>query len=202
MRLDGELIQFYDRKNLGEPVELPIHNKEERKSKYEKALEELKENIEKERSLTMSMPRFIGMIRVVPVAKVQEAMKSDPEIERIGMEVAMADEKGQGREPQDVSAENLGFDIRSSGLEQKTRYIEVKARSYLGPVALTPNEWFKAKRFGDDYYLYAVMNAATNPELYIISNPAQNLAAEERIEVVRYLVPFKELETKGTLAPL
>lgn len=197
VRLDGELIQLYDRKNLGEPVELPIHNKEERKAKYEKALEELRENIEKERSLTMTMPRFIGMIRVVPSDRVEEAMKSDPEIERIGMETAMEYEKDQGREPQDVSAENLGFDIRSFGLGQKTRYIEVKARSYLGPVALTPNEWFKARRFGEDYYLYAVMNAAPNPELYIIPNPALTLQAEERIEVVRYIIPFNELIEKG-----
>jgi len=44
------------------------------------------------------------------------------------------------------------------------------------------NEWFKARRFGDDYYLYVVLNAATDPRLYIIRNPAARLQAEERVE--------------------
>ena len=41
-------------------------------------------------------------------------MKSDPEIERIGMEVTMRHEQEHGRTPEDVSAENLGFDVRST----------------------------------------------------------------------------------------
>jgi hypothetical protein len=101
-----------------------------------------------------------------------------------------------GRSPKDVSAENLGFDIRSEDENGIARYIEVKARAGTGSVALTQNEWFKAKRFGDDYYLYAVMNAATEPRLYIIQNPAISLEPEE-VEVVKYIVPFKELTTKG-----
>ncbi|MFH1449905.1 MAG: hypothetical protein ABIG09_05830 [bacterium] len=43
----------------------------------------------------------------------------------------------------------------------------------------------------------AVMNAATKPQLYIIRNPAENLEPEEKVEVVRYVVPFEEIITKG-----
>ncbi|MBU0600027.1 hypothetical protein KJ997_04530 [bacterium] len=43
----------------------------------------------------------------------------------------------------------------------------------------------------------AVMNAATKPQLYIIQNPAENLEPEEKVEVVRYVVPFEEIITKG-----
>jgi len=67
-------------------------------------------------------------------------------------------------------------------------------------VALTQNEWFKAKRFADDYYLYAVMETSTEPQLYIIQNPALNLEAEEKIAAVRYYVPFNEIKTKGETA--
>ncbi len=63
-------------------------------------------------------------------------------------------------------------------------------------MALTQNEWFKARRFKEDYYLYAVMNASKSPELYIIQNPAENLNPQEKIEVVRYVIPFKEIEEK------
>ena len=61
------------------------------------------------------------------------------------------------------------------------------------------NEWFKAGRFGQDYYLYAVLNAATQPELYVIQDPAANLQPQERMEV-RYLVGVKEIVGRGQAA--
>ncbi|MFC2125663.1 helicase-related protein, partial [Bacteroidota bacterium] len=198
IKLDGDLIELYDRKGCGENVDLAIRNKEERKTNYEKSLGELKIQIEKEKSLTMSMPRFKGIIKVLPHTTVNTKMRNDPEVELIGMEKAMEYEKEHNRIPEDVSAENLGFDIRSQNPQTKIiRYIEVKARAKTAAVALTQNEWFKAKRFRDDYYLYAVMPTSNNPELYIIQNPAENLKAEEKIEVVRYFVPFNEIKSKG-----
>ncbi|MBU4446671.1 DUF3883 domain-containing protein, partial [bacterium] len=200
VKLDGDLIELYDRKERGENVDLAIRNKEDRKAGYEKALEELKIQLEKEKSLTMSMPRFKGIIRVLPQTTVDMSMRNDPEVELIGMEKAIEYEKEHNRIPEDISAENLGFDIRSQDPQTKTiRYIEVKARSKKSAVALTQNEWFKAKRFKNDYYLYAVMPTSNNPELYIIQNPAENLKAEEKIEVVRYFVPFKEIREKGEI---
>ena len=197
VKLDGELISLYDRKEQGENVALAIRNKEERKEGYEKALKELNEQIEKGKSLAMSMPHFVGIIRVSPVAKIDKAMQSDAKIERIGMEMATEYEINNGRVPEDISAENLGFDIRSTDKNRNARYIEVKARAETGAVALTQNEWFKANRFKDDYFLYVVMNAARKPQLYIIQNPAENLEPEEKVEVVRYVVPFKEIMEKG-----
>ena len=199
-KLDGDLITLFGRKELGENVDLAIRNKEERKANYEKALDELKVQIEKEKSLTMSMPQFKGIIRVIPATQVEPEMRSDPEVERIGMQITMEYEQQQHRNPEDVADQNLGFDIRSR--DPKTndiRYIEVKARSTAAAVALTQNEWFKAKQFKEEYYLYALMNARTDPKLYIIQNPAETLAAEEKIEVVRYFVSFKEIRDKGVI---
>lgn len=197
IKLDGELISLYERRDLGENVDLTIFNKEEQKRNYELAFEELKRTIEQERHLTMSAPRFIGAVRVVPVAHVEPAMRRDEDIERIGMEAVMNFELEQGRIPEDVAAENLGFDIRSRSKSGKLRYIEVKARANKGPVAMTQNEWFKALRFGDDYYLYAVMDAGTAPRIYIIQNPSENLEHEEKVEAVRFIVPFEEIVEKG-----
>ncbi len=196
-KLDGELIELYSRKEQGENVDLAIRNKEERKKEYERALEELKQLIEKEKNLTMRMPRFVGIIRVKPAENIDKTMISDADIEKIGMQVASEYEIKNNRTPEDVSSENLGFDIRSKDKRGNTRYIEVKARSKQGAVALTQNEWFKAKRFKDDYYLYVVMDASTNPQLYIIQNPAENLEPDEKVEVVRYVVPFKDIAAKG-----
>ncbi len=196
VELDGDLIELYARRERGEKVDLVIHNKEEQKRRYQQALEELREEIARERMLTLTTPRFVTALRVVP-ARVDDQMHEDPRVEAIGMAVAMDYERRQGREPEDVSDQNLGFDIRSRdpGTGRK-RYIEVKARAGIGPVALTKNEWFKAHRFGDDYYLYVVLNAATKPELYIIQNPAANLRPQQRIEV-RYWIEAKAILQKA-----
>jgi len=197
VKLDGDLIELYDRRDRGENVDLVIHNKEEQKKRYEMALEELKQTLTQEKILTMSTPAFVGALRVVPAPRIDPAMKSDEEIEKIGMEVSMHYEREEGRVPEDVSSENLGFDIRSTDPEGKKRYIEVKARAGVEPVALTQNEWFKARRFQEDYFLYVVLNAATKPELVIVQNPAEQLQPEEKIEVVRYIVSVDEIKSKG-----
>ncbi len=197
VQYDGDLIKLYERKEKGEQVDIVIRNKEERKQKYEHDLEELKKQIEKEKTLTMSTPSFVGIIRVKPPLKINDTMITDKEIEKIGMDIAIQYETKQGRFPEDVSSENLGFDIRSRDKDGNIRYIEVKARAESGAIALTQNEWFKAQRFGNDYYLYTIMNAKTNPQLFIIANPAQALKAEQQIEIVRYFVSFEELKEKG-----
>ena len=202
LRLDGDLIGLYDRRERGDKVDLPIHNKEEQKRDYEEALVILQRTVAQERSLTMGMPRFVGAVRVVPAsqADVVVEMVEDPDIELVGMEVTMDYEQEQGRVPEDVAAENLGFDVRSTDpTTGSKRYIEVKARSKVGPVALTQNEWFKASRFGPEFYLYVVLDAATQPELYIIQDPAANLQPQERVEV-RYLVPVGDITGKGEKA--
>ena len=193
-KLDAELAELYEREARGEKVDLPIRNKEEQKRRYEEARKELEKEIEQEQSLLISMPELLTVIRVVPE---KNEMEESEEIERIGMEIAMEYEREHGRFPEDVSKENLGFDIRSKDESTgETRYIEVKARAGEGEVALTPNEWFKAKRFRNQYFLYVVVNAVTNPTLYIIRNPAENLTPEQKVEIVRFIVPVDEWKKK------
>ena len=190
--LDADLAELYERQAQGEKVENLIEAKIEQKTKYEKARKNLAQQIHQEQSLSISMPELLTMIKVIP-EKISPA--EDEEIEKIGMEIAMEYERQQGRVPEDVSAQNLGFDIRSTGAEE-TRYIEVKARAEEGEVALTPNEWLKAKNLKGQYWLYVVANAASNPTLYIINNPAENLTPQEKIEVVRFIVPVEEWKSK------
>lgn len=202
LKLDGELISLYERKEAGENVDLAIRNKEERKAEYERALRDLTIQIQKEKSLTMSMPKFIGIIRVKPSERIDSAMQSDAEIEARGMEVAMKYEIDNGRIPEDVSSQNLGYDIRSVDKNGAVRYIEVKARVDRGDIALTQNEWFKAHRFKEDYYLYVVFNASSNPQLFIIQNPAETLQPQEKVEIVRYIIEADKIKEKGKLCSL
>jgi len=197
LKLDGDLIGMYSRRDMGENVERFIKPKEDQKASYEHALQELRTGLQQERSLSIGSPRFIGMARIVP--EIDATMVNDADIEKIGMEMTMSHERQQGWTPEDVSKENLGFDVRSTSPDGHKRYIEVKARAEVGAVALTQNEWFKAKRFGDEYYLYAVLNASRTPVLYKVQNPAALLKPEEQVEV-RYMVSVNEITSKGERA--
>jgi SNF2 family DNA or RNA helicase len=199
VKLDGELITYYQRKETGENMDVAIRNKEERKNEYEKAKQDLAEQIVREKSLTMSSPKFRGIIKVIPLQPIPDVMQSDPEIEKIGMEAAMKYEIEQGRFPEDICKENLGYDIRSKDKNGNIRYIEVKSRAANGAVALTQNEWFKANRFKNEYYLYAVMNCSKEPKLYIINNPSEILSAEQKVEV-RYLISIDQIQSKGKIS--
>jgi len=107
--------------------------------------------------------------------------------------VAMDYERQQGREPRDVSAQFLGYDIVSHGAEG-ARYIEVKAFATTGPLELTPHEWQMAERLQDAYWLYVVENALDAPRLHPIQNPAARLSAQLVTGVVKVLIK----DWKGT----
>ena len=117
------------------------------------------------------------------------------EIEAVGMRVAMQHEREVGWKPEDVSAENLGFDIRSTLYDQEgsfldIRYIEVKARAQSGAIRLSANEWKKAKHFGDKYWLYIIADAGTNlPKLNRIQNPEKYFLIGEDIFATGYILP-------------
>ena len=192
--LDAQLTELYERQEKGDNTDLAIRNKNEKKKQYEDALKDLKKSIEQEINLSISTPEFISAIVVKP--QKNDMLKRDDDIEAIGMKLAMEFEISEGRYPEDVSRENLGYDIRSEG-NNEIRYIEVKARNEEGKIILTQNEFLKAKRFKNQYWLYIVTNASTNPELYIINNPSENLQLVQKVETVRFEIPLEEWKNKG-----
>ncbi len=189
LEVQDKLTDYDMRRLRGEPIpDVEVTNAERRLEDLRKRKQELEEQISRETSLLPTNPRILGVARVTPIPAEQEGMYSDREIEAIGMREAMEYERQQGREPVDVSDQNCGYDIRSEAPDGSVRYIEVKARARTGPVVLTPNEWMMARRLGDEYWLYIVENARTEPTLHAVQNPAHNLQAEEVTEVVRYVV--------------
>lgn len=196
IKMDSDLLNLSIRREKGEDVRIVIQNKEELKRQYEEAREKLEGKCKNEVTLARKPPIFVGAIRVKPATNSDESDVSQVDklkVERIGMECATQYEEAQGCNVTDVSAENLGFDLRSITPDGKVRCIEVKARSSQAPVVLTSNEWFMAKQLQDDYYIYVVLNATTQPKLHIIQNPAENITAIEQVADVRYQVPLSEI---------
>ena len=136
LKLDGDIIKYQKRKELGDNVDLIMGNKVREKNKYLKSLDELKDQINREKTLTMGMPKFVGMIKVNAEKNVPEPLRNSAEIEKIGMDESIEYEMKHGRIPEDISADNLGFDIRSKGSTDEIRYIEVKARSGIGDCSI------------------------------------------------------------------
>lgn len=203
LNLDSELLDLAVKSDNGEDVKRPIQKKTEQKDRYEDEKKKLEETCQREVTLARKSPTFAGAIRVIPATgsdDIDVPPHNKSEIERIGMESATYHEVAKGRVVEDVSAENLGFDLRSKTPEGKVRCIEVKARTDRAPVTLTSNEWFRAKQLKDDYFLYVVLNAATQPELYIIQNPANQIANVTQVTEVRYQVPLSEITESDKLA--
>jgi superfamily II DNA or RNA helicase len=153
--------------------------------------------LEHERHLSERPVEVIGVALILPTpaeitpTKITQ-MKNDPQVEKIAIEVTKEYEVSQGRKPVSVEEENCGWDISSLKGGQVELYIEVKGRAGEGAVALTPNEWIKAQRFGDEYWLYVVTNCKTNPELHRIQDPASKLEPVEEVNIVRYMIDSKD----------
>jgi superfamily II DNA or RNA helicase len=190
---DAQLRQIRDE---SDPRRLNIQGnrarEDARRHELSQRLKDRLAEIEQEGHLSEKPPEVLGVAVILPapqdvVASV-EGMESDPEVEQMAVEVVMQYEADQGRKPVSVEEENCGWDITSLHGGQVARYIEVKGRAGVGGVALTPNEWIKAQRFGQEYWLYVVVNCKANPQLYVIQDPASKLHPKEEVSVVRYMV--------------
>jgi superfamily II DNA or RNA helicase len=185
---DAKISDYETRKMKGENIpEVTIQNEMRKKEDLDDKKKRLQKEIEAEISLYPTDPRILGAVRVIP-ANFNTDMVSDKEIEQIGMNFVMEYEVKHGRTPEDVSLQNLGYDIRSFDDKGSYRYIEVKARAREGAVALTQNEWLMAQRLKEEYWLYVVVNTATDPELYLVQNPAAKLVPDKEMDIVRYVV--------------
>ena len=114
-------------------------------------------------------------------------------IESKAMNEVLDYEKNSYRTPVDVSADNVGYDIKSSN-SNETRFIEVKGKSEIGDILITNNEWNKAKELENNYYLYVVYNCTTNnPTLYIVQNPANKLNSVFNSSENKYILKKEEI---------
>jgi superfamily II DNA or RNA helicase len=213
-----KLLDYQLRQAGGEQMDMPILNERRNLEGLEQRRRDLEREIRLERNLTVGEPRILGAAVVVPLvtpeaegltydAPVSEpvdldeagvaygGMRRDEEIEAVGMREAMAYEREHGWNPEDVSAENLGFDIRSTrynddGSYADTRYIEVKARAHMGAIRLSANEWKQARKFGKKYWLYIVIRAATDdPQVEPVPDPASQFQVGEDIFSTGFIIP-------------
>jgi hypothetical protein len=178
-----------------------IQKKQERLNllieKKEKRLEDLRLMSE----VAPKAPEVLGCAYVVPLTQVEYqghyGMTRDDEVEAIAMEVAMNYERSQGWTPEDVSANNEGYDIRSISKDALKRYIEVKGRAGSdGSVMISENEYNRLLQLGEAAWLYIVTHCATGPLLHRLRNPAKNLKFDQKAKGVQFFLPMAEWKNK------
>jgi hypothetical protein len=199
----AKLSEYRKKELMGKDMAMAIRGEEARLEELKERRDKRLREIEQEKHLTLTSPEVIGVACVLPLklegSKAKDIMVRDEEVEAIAMRVAMDYERKNGRIPEDVSWENLGFDIRSRG-ESEIRYIEVKGRARAGSLALTPNEWIKAQRLGNQYWLYIIiMDTKLRSKLYAVKDPASKIRPNEEVEIVRYFVPAEQWQGAAEL---
>lgn len=181
-----KIADYKKREQSGEDMEMAIGQEERHRKELIEIRDQRLTEVSKERRLSRQIPEVIGVAAVLP-KQVDSGMYRSDEVEQVAMEVALSFERQEGRKPEDVSKENLGFDIRSQSSEG-IRRIEVKGRAEAGNVRLSSNEWMQAEQLGESFWLYVVVNCITKPRLYILQNPAAALEPHEEVAVTSYLV--------------
>lgn len=151
--------------------------------------------------LSPKAPEILGCAYVVPLTQVEYhghyGMSRDDEAEAIAINTAMDYEISVDWVPENVSAKNEGYDIRSISPQELKRYIEVKGRSGTqGGVMLSENEMNRLGQLGDSAWLYIVMGCKSDPELFRIQNPAKVLRFELKSKGVQYFLPMEEWKSK------
>ncbi|MGL4503940.1 MAG: DUF3883 domain-containing protein, partial [Planktothrix sp.] len=147
-------------------------------------LETRRQDLQKERSCTIRDIQAHGRAWALPhperTSPEIAPIVNNEEIEQIAIQAVIAYEEARGWVVESVESENRGFDLISrqfhpedSQIAIAVRFIEVKGRAGIGPVALTTNEYKTAERLKEDYWLYVVFNCISTLEIHTISNPAR-----------------------------
>jgi superfamily II DNA or RNA helicase len=113
---------------------------------------------------------------VIPDQSPEALEGYDKNIEAIAMRVAINYEVDrQKAKVFDVSAPYLarGYDLESHRASGEKIVIEVKGRSGRGQIHLTENEWPTAANVRDKYWLYVVVDCATEPRLFRVQDPVR-----------------------------
>jgi hypothetical protein len=120
-------------------------------------------------------------------------------VEEAAMRIAIEYERKQGRTPVDVSKTGVGYDVRSEGPDGDVRYIEVKGHAATGDVTLYYTEWQTANRMREEFFIYNVENALTDPKLWIVQDPVgKGIQPTER--VVEYQIRAEQLQAVAEAA--
>ena len=193
-RLERQLVDQERGKDMG----IAIRTTNQEIEQITRDFETRRQSLGRRKVTTIRTPQVVGVAAVIPapVPAVLEGGRGGVDLKAV--EMAAIDyvnqyERRNGREPEDVSKQGVGYDIKSVGAAGDVRYIEVKGHATKGDLALYYTEWQTANRMRGEFFIYDVHNAISDPELWITQDPVgKGVDALER--VVEYLIRADQLE--------
>jgi hypothetical protein len=179
-RADEQIGRFQEAVERGdEGARGLLAQAEARHQDYLERRERRRRELERQKSLTLQGVERIASVLVLPHPEREDpevqALRPDPEVEAIAMQVAVEHERAAGRHVYDVHEQNLGYDLKSVDPRSgELRLIEVKGLSgSTGRVLLTPNERRVAEDRRDCYWLYVVTDCRGTPRLHEVRDPVR-----------------------------
>ena len=202
VRADQEIGNAHEAREEGVAgAEGRLARAENRHAEIEARRDRRREEFARERTLTLQGMERLASALILPhpdrATPALRNLRPNPETELTAMRVVMEHERGQGREVEDVSAENLGYDLRSLDRESgDLRLIEVKgfAADAGGRIAWTPNERRMAQDRPDCYWLYVVTGCAGAPTLRPPVRDPARLDWKEVSQVAHYALEVASLD--------
>lgn len=199
----ADLVQMKEGGSKESGLDGRIKQFEDRLFELNGRLERRREELQQERHCTITDIQHYGRAWVLPHPERTSPgiapMVRDDEIERIAVQKVIAFEEARGWKVESVEEEDRGFDLISRKPHPEdpqtaieVRFIEVKGRAFVGEVALSNNEYKTAERLKKDYWLYAVFNCSTKPEVNIVQDPVR-LGWEPLIKIEHYHVGAEKI---------
>ena len=199
--LQQRLERQHEDETKGKDMRIAIRSTNEQIDALTAGLRQRREDLKRRKVTSVETPRVVGVAAVIPgpvprVAEQGQRGGDNTAIEMAAMRMAMEYERNHGRDPVDVSKTGVGYDVRSEGPDGEVRYIEVKGHASTGDVTLYYTEWQMAHRMGEEFFIYEVDHALTDPQLRIVQDPVgKGIEPTER--VVEYLIDSNQLRAAG-----
>jgi superfamily II DNA or RNA helicase len=145
-------------------------------------------------AVSHTAPRTLGWIQVRGGARAED-LGHDPDSEKVAIARVVTELESLGWVVDDRQTAGLGYDLfaRRPGTTGQ-RLIEVKGfTGDLRAVVLEQHEWAQAQQRGRDYWLYVVINCATEANVVIrCQDPAGTLPGGPKL-IQRFRIPISQL---------
>jgi hypothetical protein len=208
---DARNAELLDREAAGRELKIRPETAYRRARDLERRLESRLADLEMDGRLTAEPPVLVGAALVLPQGLIDRlaGVRNSPaaqyaretaEVERRAVDAVLAAERVLGREPQEMSHNHPGYDVRSTPADGPVIRIEVKGRiTGSADFVITRNEVLTAKNLGDDYRLALVDVSPGGPEsdqVRYLTRPFDGTGTDD-FRVTRFTLNWKRTWTEG-----
>ena len=184
-RLQDEVVEPYQ--------ELPFDERKTRHDAVARAVSARQRLLMNSAEVIVQGPRLVGRVKVIPGnASPRELSRVDSEMQAMRLCKLILEDEGFGVE--DVHQSGCGYDLHATrGYEQ--RCVEVKGlQADISPgIMLELSEWLMAQQYRDDYWVYVIVDCASEPRLFAAYRNPVAVFGDEKQLVQRFHITASTL---------